>query len=147
MTFDLVADLGRILQFAGRQRALFAAAEFDERLVAPQGDDAAALPRIGLQGAFLRGRLPARHHIVERNAGHGAVQLGFHGGAELLPLAGNHRRVVVAGDRRMNDNFGQRLGRRKLNVRNRRGHDRRGFSSHDRRGGRRYGWLSRRRRY
>ena len=95
--FDRVARLGRRLERTGGQAALLATAELDEDFVAPQGDDAAAMPRLRLQAAFLAAAFAAGHQVVQRQAAHGPIQLGFHGGRELLPAAGNHGRIVFVG--------------------------------------------------
>ena len=92
--FDRVARLGRRLEGTGGQAALLATAELDEDFVAPQGDDAAAMPRFRLQAVFLAAAFAAGHQVVQRQAAHGAIQFGFHGGRELLPAAGNHGCVV-----------------------------------------------------
>ena len=119
--FDRVARLRRRLERAGGQAALLATAELDEDFVAPQGDDAAAMPRLRLQDAFRAAAFTAGHQVVQRQAAHGPIQLGLHGGRELLPAAGNHGRIVFVGGRRTLDRLRKqrRLRRRKRLARHR----------------------------
>ena len=75
---DGVARLGRRWKLPQGHAALLAAAQFDEHLVAPHGDDAAGVPRFRLEGLFVAEHVAAAHQGVERRVAQGPVKFGVH---------------------------------------------------------------------